>query len=420
MLRTQTKKLLLRSAKKIQLLLFISMVFTSEFTLAQEPPSQSILLHTTRLFDGINFRTNASILIKNGKIVKVAPRDSFKTTEVKVIDLGNATVLPGFIELHAHSVYKHIPPKTILRHGITTIRDVGGPLHKPYGGKGTLRRLTSGPILTAPNGYPIPNMGAKDIAVAVSTEEEARKTVQNLVEGGAVFIKIALEPGGEKGAPWSTPHGHGHNHQPAQNHTDLHNPHKHSHSNQDWPLLSEKVVKAIVDEAHKNNTKVTAHVAEEKGVKIAVYAGVDEWAHMPCNPIPQDLLKKAVSQNVRIVATIDTLSKCSGIARNAEMWSLLSGEILYGAEIAHPDVPWGIDAQELFYMMQFAKMKLIDVLRSATSKAGRHLNIPLLGTLRKGAPADIIAVKGDPAHNLKLLEYPDLVISGGVVVVNQF
>ena len=93
---------------------------------------------------------------------------------------------------------------------------------------------------------------------------------------------------------------------------------------------------------------------------------------------------------------------------------------LYGAEIAHPDIPWGIDAQELIYMMQMARMGLIDVLRAATAKAGQHLNLPLLGTLQPGAPADIIAVKGDPTHALKILEYPDLVISGGKIVVNNF
>ena len=71
-------------------------------------------------------------------------------------------------------------------------------------------------------------------------------------------------------------------------------------------------------------------------------------------------------------------------------------------------------------MRQMAKMELIDVLRAATSKAGQHLNFLLLGTLQPGAPADIIAVRGDPAHNLKILEYPDLVISGGKIVVNNF
>jgi hypothetical protein len=59
-------------------------------------------------------------------------------------------------------------------------------------------------------------------------------------------------------------------------------------------------------------------------------------------------------------------------------------------------------------------------LHTATSKAGQHLNIPLLDTLRQGAPADLITIHGDVSHNFKPLEYPDLVISGGKVIVNHF
>jgi len=53
--------------------------------------------------------------------------------------------------------------------------------------------------------------------------------------------------------------------------------------------------------------------------------------------------------------------------------------------------------------------------------AGVRLGIdPLLGTIAPGAPADIIAVKGNPFERFKLLEYPDLVISGGHLIVNKF
>ncbi len=421
MLKQTISKIFFGQSREIlSFLLAILIVFSVTYSYAQE--KKSILLHSARVFDGNDFKEDISILVTNGQIEKIGARQYFEFNHAKVIDLGNATILPGFIELHAHHDFKNIPARTILKHGITTIRDIGGPLRKPSGGKGSLRALTSGPIITAPHGYPIPGLGSKNIAITVSNEDEARKTVRNLIEGGAVVIKIALEPGGETGAPWSNAHNHGHSHQKQKKHAsphDKHKSHKPSHSNR-WPLLPENIVKAIVDEAHKNNRKVTAHIGEKEGALIAVNAGVDEWAHVPCDMIPEVLLKKALSQNVKIVGTLDTLSKCSGIAHNAATWSSLGGVLLYGAEIAHPDIPWGIDAHEINYMMQLAKMKLIDVLRSATSKAGQHLNMPLLGSLKNGAPADIIAVKGDIHHNLKALEYPDLVISGGEIVVNNF
>ena len=112
-----------------------------------------------------------------GVIAQIDAREAFKSSAAKVIDLGDATLLPGFIELHAHLAFQHIPADTVLKHGITTIRDVGGPLHQPYGGDGSLRVLTSGPIITAPGGYPIPELGAENIAIAVATEQQARETV---------------------------------------------------------------------------------------------------------------------------------------------------------------------------------------------------------------------------------------------------
>jgi len=403
-------RLIMKTHSLIKPLLFLTLTAVASFPIiARETEQTSVLIHAARVFDGNNMRTNTSVLVVGGVVAQIDAREAFKSGAAKVIDLGDATLLPGFIELHAHLAFQHIPADTVLKHGITTIRDVGGPLHPPYGGDGSLRVLTSGPIITAPGGYPIPELGAENIAIAVATEQQAREAVRTLINGGAVVIKVALEPGGEAGAPWSSHH-----------HADSGPHRKASRSKKPWPLLSEHIVKAIVDEAHQQGRKVAAHIGEAKGAKIAIDAGIDEWAHVPCDIIPEALLKKAVSQQVKTITTLDTLSKCSGVAHNARAFAALGGELLYGAEIAHPDIPWGIDAQELMAMMHLANMQPIEALRSATSKSGRYLNRPLLGTLQPGAPADMIAVKGDPTHALKILEYPDLVVSGGSIILNNF
>ncbi|MDO9268225.1 MAG: amidohydrolase family protein [Methylobacter sp.] len=393
----------------IKLLLFLTLTAASFPIIAQETEQTPVLIHAARVFDGNNMRINTSVLVVGGHIAQIDARKTFKSGAAKIIDLGDATLLPGFIELHGHLAFQHVSADTVLKHGITTIRDVGGPLHPPYGGDGSLRVLTSGPIITAPGGYPIPELGSENIAIAVATEQQARETVRTLINGGAVVIKVALEPGGEAGAPWSSHH-----------HADSDPHRKTSRSKKRWPLLSEHIVRAIVDEAHQRGRKVAAHIGEAKGAKIAVDAGIDEWAHVPCDIIPDALLKKAVSQQVKTITTLDTLSKCTGAAHNARAFAALGGALLYGAEIAHPDIPWGIDAQELIAMMHLANMQPIEVLRSATSKSGRYLNSPLLGSLQPGAPADMIAVKGDPTHALKILEYPDLVVSGGSIILNNF
>jgi hypothetical protein len=390
----------------LQALLCLVWPLLSQSVAAQQ--DGALLIRAARVFDGYTMRNDAEVLVIGGKIARIDNREAIKDVEAKSIDLGDATLLPGFIELHAHLAFQKVPADTVLRHGITTLRDVGGPLHQPYGGDGSLRVLTSGPIITTPGGYPIPSLGESDIAVPVADERQARETVRKLVEGGAAVIKVALEPGGEAGAPWSGGHAHAHGHA------------EHAGHSASWPLLPENVVKAIVDEAHKLNRKVAAHLAEERGAQIALNAGVDEWAHTPCEELPEGQLKQAVARQVKIVSTIDTLAKCPGVVSNVRRLAALGAEFLYGAEIAHPDIPWGIDGQELLYLQHLAGMPPLEVLRTATSKTGLYLNMPLLGTLLPGAPADLIAVKGDPTQKLKLLEYPDLVISGGKIVVDRF
>ena len=393
-------------AIKQALRLFLFTVIST--TIVQSNQQSPLLIHALRVFDGDAIRTNTSVLVSDGKVTRIDKRDAFNLSNVREIDLGDATLLPGFIDLHTHIRFLHIDEEIVLKHGITTVREVGGPLHGTTGGEGHLRMLTSGPIITAPDGYPINKMGTDNIAIAVSTEQQARAVVQELISGGASIIKIALEPGGELGAPWTHEH---HSEKPTLSSVHIHKA---------WPMLSKALVKVIVDEAHRLNRKVTAHIGESKGAKIALLAGVDEWAHVPCGKLSDTLLNEAVSKNVTIVTTLDTLSKCSGAMPNANMLKKLGGDLLYGAEIAHPDIPWGIDAQELISIKQATQMEPIDILKLATSKSGQYLQLPLLGSLQAGAPADIIAVKGNPLDNFKLLEYPDFVMSGGIVVVNEF
>lgn len=370
---------------------------------AEWDDGERILLLAARVFDGNELRNNAGVLVAGRDILAVGAPAELRGHADREIDLGDSTILPGFIELHAHVTVRRVPRDTVLRHGVTTVRDIGGPLLAPSGGDGHLRLLTAGPIITVPGGYPIPVFGKGYIAEAVRSAEEARLFVRKLVEGGAVVIKVALEPGGEPGAPWTAWTASQAGSTPPP-----------------WPMASVEIVSAIVAEAHRLGKLVAAHIAESQGVAIALAAGVDEWAHIPCSEIGEDLLRQAVRQGVKVVTTLDTLSHCSGIRANATRLAELGATFLYGAEIAHPEIPWGIDAQELHLMEQFTGMSALDLFRTATAEAGKELGMAPLGTLSPGAPADIIAVRGDPFKNFKLLEYPDLVISGGRIVVNEF
>jgi imidazolonepropionase-like amidohydrolase len=121
---------------------------------------------------------------------------------------------------------------------------------------------------------------------------------------------------------------------------------------------------------------------------------------------------------VRVVSTLDTLSHCPGTAANAALLAEAGISLLYGTDLAHPDVPWGINAHELMLMAHtgYRNRPPLEVLSAATARAGQHLGLAPLGQLTEDAPADLIGVRGNPLEGFKPLEYPDLVISGGVPV----
>ncbi len=379
---------------------------TEAKTLTKKKPNSPLLLRAAQVFTGTELLKDAEVLVVDNVIEAVGKQHSLKSQGARIIELGDSTLLPGLMDLHTHLDFQKVPQDVVLKHGITTARDVGGRLLAPTGGDGKLRLLTAGAILTAVNGYPIPVFGKNEVAVEIETASQARDIVRQQIKGGAAVIKVALETGEETGAPWAEAHGHGHGQAAAMP--------------KPWPLMPLAVLQAITDEAHKGGKWVSAHLAESKGVKLALDAGVDEWAHLPCEPIAQELLKRAVAQKVTVIPTFDVLSHCGGLAHNAHVFASLGGQFLYGAEVAHSDIPWGIDAQELKLMLHLTGMTPLQVLQTATAKAGAYLGLAPLGTLVAKAPADMIAVRGNALENFKLLEYPDFVMSGGKVVVNGY
>ncbi len=366
------------------------------------------LLAADRIFDGERLLLDHALLIEGGLVVNMAPRTQYQGMAVPTRDLGDATLLPGFIEPHAHMTFRNVPPAIVLRHGVTTVRDLGGPALAQEGGTGSLRRLSAGPLLTPTGGYPVPGMGSAGIAWEIDSQGQAVEAVNTLAAQGVNVIKVALEPGAEPGAPWTGSH-HGHTAAQPQHHQE------------GWPLFSVEIVRAIVAQAGAHGLQVVAHVGEQRGVEIALDAGVQQWAHVPCSHIPLPLLERAVHDGVRIVTTTDTLSRCPGVLDNLRHLAAAGADLHYGSEIGHEDVPWGINGQELVNLVLAAEMTPQQAVQAATARNGQLLGLPLLGTLQAGAPADIIAVAGNPLHSaqsLKALEYPALVVSGGQVVVD--
>jgi len=117
-----------------------------------EPPACQIVT-ADRVFDGVNFpQDKMAVLIEGNKITQVGSPEELSSRCGNRINLGDATILPGFIESHAHITFQNVRKDSVLEHGITTVQDTGGPLMAAEGGQGSLRLLSAGPIIQAPGG----------------------------------------------------------------------------------------------------------------------------------------------------------------------------------------------------------------------------------------------------------------------------
>jgi imidazolonepropionase-like amidohydrolase len=266
---------------------------------------------------------------------------------------------------------------------VTTTRNVGGAeaaLRPPYAKRGYPRIVSAGPMITVPGGYPTGREPA--ISAPVRSAAEARAKVASLVRKGASLIKIALLAESQGRA---------------------------------LPTLSLEEVQAIVAEAHAHHRIVTAHVLEGKGLDLALAGGVDELAHMPCSGVSEDQLKTLSARRIPVVGTIHInrlffRSQCPDALTNAQKFVQAGGNLLYGTDI--PGVVATLDVTELGLMQQ-AGMTQIQVLRAATSGAGKELGMKPLGSLVPGAPADLLVVKGDPTRSPRALSRPLFVMARG-------
>lgn len=373
---------------------------------------QSLLITADKLFDGANFApgTGKAVLVENGRIAAIGSAGMAVPFGTRVVNVPGGTILPGFIDMHTHHLVNKAPALRLLEHGVTTARDLGGPvtpvmLDKPY----QLRQILSGPIITARGGYPMPVFPGS--GVEVSGAAAAVNKVRELVAKGASVIAVSLEPGGEIGAPWTS-----------------HN----ATTPPPWPTLTNAELRAVVTEAHRLKKRVVAYLGTTEGARRALDAGVDEWAHMPCDFLDHGQWHRAADRRLPIDGTLDTLVSCSGSAHNAGHAVEMGARLFYGTDLGHPDIPHGIDAQEIHHIVhawthagRTWDQAMALALASATSEPGKYLYLgkettePKLGQLVVGAPADIVVIGSDPRQNFKELEFPRLVVSGGKVVIER-
>lgn len=393
------------------------------------------VLTAERLFDAKSGRMIPSpvVLVKGDRIVSVQSGGAIPAG-AKVTRLDGMTLLPGLIDMHTHidsdpsyggysslqfgdrfwSVIAVPNAYKTLQAGFTTIRNVGSGDWNDVGLKQAIDAgKVPGPrIVPAANGFGAtgghcdstffpPSMDQKSPFNADSPEE-ARKVVRTLRKYGAEVIKICAT-----GGVFSR------NTEPGQQQMSL------------------AEMKAVADDAHMYGLKVAAHAHGASGIKDAIRAGIDTIEHASLiddegielarkfgTYLSMDIYNTEYTQSEGKKNGVleDNLRKDREVAdaqREGFRKAHKAGvKMVYGTDAGvHPN---GENGKQFRWMVTYG-MTPAEAMQSATLHSAEALGRKDIGVLEAGRFADIIAVKGNPAADVGLLEQVDFVMKGGVV-----
>jgi len=415
----------------------LALLFAAAAT-AQTP--KPIAIKAARMFDGTSdtITRNAVIVVTGNKITSIG---GAVPADAQVIDIGDVTILPGFIDSHVHitgesgdnwykdyfdgimrqpaeqAYYAEMYGHRTLEAGFTTIRNLGANDYVDVGLRNAINAgIVTGPrILTAihaigatgghGDGDPIPpTVGVPQqgpINGVCNGPAECRAAVRYQIKYGADVIKFM----------------------PSGGVLSLSDP-------VDAPELSQDEMNAIVEESHHWGRKVAAHCHGDAAAKMAINAGVDSIEHGSF--MKPDTLAMMKDKGVYLVPTllagewtggkadkfpppIATKAKAALAARSDMFRNALKAgvKIAFGTDSAVS--PHGMNAKE-FALMTGLGMSPAAALRSATQVAATLLGVDdRLGTLATGKLADIVAVPGNPLDDIKKTEHVVFVMKDGII-----
>ena len=403
--------------------------------------NQAIVLRAGKLFDPESGQLvdKPVILVSGNKITEVGSTNTQIPSDAKVIDLGDATLLPGFIDVHTHLTsdpglggYDGLgisAPRAALTGaknarltllaGFTTVRNVGAEGYSDVALRDAInsgdvigpRMQVSGPPLGITGGHCDSNLLAPEFHFsaegAADGVEAVMHKVREVVKYGADVIKFCASGG--------------------------------VFSKGDNPLLeqySPAEMQALMNEAHRLGRKVAAHAHSALSIKDAVRAGVDSIEHgIFLDDEGIQLLKQ---HNTFLVPTSYPLFWFEEHAPQMHLppWVMEKAAIIIpaakqnmakafksGVRVALGTdagvYPHGQNGGEFWAMVQLG-MSPIEALRAGTANAAELMGwSDRIGSVKKGKFADVVAVKGNPLSDVKLLEHVQFVMKDGVVYKNE-
>ena len=402
--------------------------------------AQQTIIHAGSLLDGISKKalSKRSIIIEGDQIIDVLKGYKKGSRTDTVIDLENATVMPGWIDMHVHLssesnpqsygedfyinpedvAYRAIPwvDKTLMA-GFTTVRDVGGEVMlstRDAIQKGYIngpRIFSAGKSLATTGGHADPTSGLNRELVGdpgpydgvINGLDDARKAVRQRYKDGSDLVKITATGGVLSVA-----------------------------KNGQNPQFTEEEIRVIVETAKDYEMYVAAHAHGVEGMQRAIRAGVRTIEHGTL--MDKETAQLMVKYGTYYVPTISAgefvyekaqkpgyfpeiirpkALTIGPIVKNTVAMAYKEGVmIVFGTDSGVS--PHGDNADEFRFMVE-AGMKPIDVINSATSVAAEALGVDDLGKIKKGMKADIVAVLGDPLKDIKLTKKVNFVMKGGVI-----
>lgn len=326
-------------------------------------------------------RPDAIIVVRDGKFVSVTSAGAGSLpADARRIDAAGKWIVPGLIDMHVH--YYEWMDEAFLRHGVTTVRDVGSNLDSILALRRASREADSrkprifacGPLIDGP----LPRHGTW-ISESVTTEDEARDLARRLLARGVDCLKV-------------------------------------------YEQLTLPLVRAVVQEAQQAGVPVAAHLRDTSAV-AALEAGVRTLEHAfgfpACNEEAGDAVARLlVARDAYVVPTLAiTSTRRQCLMRFIGRLARTGGHVLAGSDTARTRPGAGtLLHRELGLLVESGlspQAALVAATRAAAAALGQG---EALGTIEPGRIADLVVVAGDPLRSIAELERVDLVVRDGRVV----
>jgi imidazolonepropionase-like amidohydrolase len=405
-----------------------------------KPAAAPVAVRAGRLFDSKTGQIvdRQVVLIQGDRITDVGPEDKIKIPEgAQVIDLSQATVLPGLIDAHTH-VYDSLTAservntskeawtiiavknaRTDLRAGFTSVRDAGS--HGEGYGDADVRNAINRGLIEGPRmqvstrgiggagsdyiGGPGGNLTAGQ--QTITGPLQAREVVREQIRYGADLIKI-FPAGGYSFSPTGELFVE--------------------------PMLTLDEVQAIVDEAHRHRRKVASHAYGGDGLKYSVMAGVDTIEHgQALDESEMSMMNQkglywdVTGYRYSMPEIVERDHKATGgkydlpsiFAKTFQMGLSIKVKMMFGSGVDGDPYAHGDQYTEFDWLVKHG-MTAAKAIQLATAVDAEAMGWQAdIGSLEKGKYADIVAVSGDPLKDISEMQRVKFVMKGGKVVRND-